>query len=99
MKSRMFEAALLWPQIKKLELVESLPKIVLRTNGYSAAGKRRGRFRVEGMGAGQLFVDEKVGSYIVAMTEKSYLIFNAEDARATRSLYATISERWGEHRS
>ncbi|MCT8136761.1 hypothetical protein H1D32_02715 [Anaerobacillus sp. CMMVII] len=47
-------------EITNIELVEELPEIKMRTNGYSFGGRLKGRFRLEELGNGRLLFTETI---------------------------------------
>jgi hypothetical protein len=80
-----------WPDVKDVGLVPRLPRILARTNGFAAAGVLRGHFRVEGLGAGKLFVDLGSPPFVLVRLREGYVIVNLETAEKTRALYDELA--------
>jgi hypothetical protein len=73
-------------QIQGVSLVDELPAIVRRINGFAAGGKLRGDFNLAGIGASRVFVDRDVPPFVVVKTTNGVLIVNESSADATRRL-------------
>jgi hypothetical protein len=80
-------------EIQSVELVETLPRIQSRTNGFAAGGLLRGNFRLEGWGSGRLFINRHSPPYVVARMRETFVVVNFADPAATRDLYERLSSR------
>ncbi len=76
--------------IQSVELVDTLPRIQARTNGYSAGGILRGNFRLEQWGSGKLFINRTALPYVVVRTRDSFVVVNFAEPARTRDLYDTL---------
>ena len=74
-------------EITQLELVDELPKILLRTNGYSTAARAKGKFRLEDLGSGLLFIHRHNPPYIFVKRGDDYLFINSSDSEETMKWY------------
>ncbi len=79
--------------IASVELVEGLPRIQSRTNGFASGGLLRGNFRLEEWGAGKLFINRSSPPYVVVRTADTFVVVNFEDAARTRELYQQLTGR------
>lgn len=80
--------------IQSVELLEELPEVIMRTNGFSLANYLKGRFRLEKpYGGGLLFIQKKSPPYMYVVTEDDYFILNRKQANETRELYATLQSK------
>jgi len=77
----------LWSDATEIRLEPRLPRILARTNGFAAAGVLRGHFRVQGLGAGKLFVDLGIPPFVLVRLREGFVIVNLESAEKTRALY------------
>lgn len=79
--------------IESVELLDELPHVMMRTNGFATEGTMKGRFRLEEpYGGGLLFVRTKDGPpYLYIKTDEDYVILNREEADETKALYDTLS--------
>lgn len=80
-------------EIEKLELLNKLPQIVLRTNGFSMGNVNKGYFNVDSLGRCRLLVNT-LNSPLVAITQKNNLklIFNLPDSIKTIEIYRKIEQ-------
>jgi hypothetical protein len=78
-------------EVAGIALVDALPRVIARTNGFAARGLRRGHFRLEGWGSGRLFINSQSPPYIVVRTADSFVVVNFEDAGRTRELYGQLT--------
>lgn len=78
-------------EMKKVELVESLPNIIVRTNGYAAMNVLKGHFKLEQLGKGKLFIRLDRPPYIIIHTDQMYYIINEPDGSKTKELYEKIN--------
>lgn len=77
-------------EIKSVELIESIPAIRMRTNGYALNNVLRGYFTLDQLGNGKLFIQYGKPPYIFIQTDKGFIIINATDAKKTKELYGKI---------
>lgn len=56
--------------ISKVELLETIPVIEMRTNGFSFNGAKKGTFRLAEYGKCKLFVDSDKGPFLVITSHK-----------------------------
>ncbi len=78
--------------ISRVELMPSLPRIRVRTNGYAAGGTLRGWFALDQLGQGKLFVEARQPPYIGIFLKDSFVIVNFGDPVETRRLYDGIRQ-------
>lgn len=79
-----------WSDVTDIRLEPRLPRILARTNGFAAAGLLRGHFRVQGLGAGKLFVDLRTPPFVLVRLREGFVIVNLETAEKTRALYEEL---------
>lgn len=82
-----------WPEIKNLEIKETLPNIQFKINGASLAGKLKGHFRSKDLGNIKVFLDKKVASFIYFDYKGKKIIFNLSSSADTKLAYASIREK------
>ncbi|MBM7097988.1 DUF3784 domain-containing protein [Bacillus sp. H-16] len=83
-----------WPleDIKDIALVEDLPAIRSRTNGYSFMERRRGHFSLEGLGRGRLFVHTGTAPFLYMEKDGDFLFVNSKDPGETEQWFYQIRE-------
>ena len=79
--------------IESVALVDELPRILRRTNGFSSGGLLRGNFTLDRWGRGKLFINRDSPPYLVVRTRDSFVVVNFEDAAGTRELYGQLTAR------
>ena len=80
-------------QIKRIELKDKLPKIELRTNGFSLGNILKGDFRVDSLGACCLFLHLPNPPYLyLELTNGKKIIFNSKTPQYTENVYNSLKE-------
>ena len=77
--------------IDSVTLVDNLPRILRRTNGFSSGGLLRGNFLLEEWGRGKLFINRNSPPYLVVRSRDTFVVVNFEDAARTRELYGQLT--------
>lgn len=73
--------------IVEVSIVDSIPKVLRKTNGIDLVYILKGRFILEDIGKSVLFINENSPPYIVIKTENSTYIINYRDSNKTLELY------------
>lgn len=83
-----------WPleEITSVELVEELPKVQMRTNGYAFNDRLKGRFRLEGLGNGRLFLFLDNQPFIYIEKSEDYLFINSKDIAVTFQWFEDLKQ-------
>jgi hypothetical protein len=81
--------------ITRVELLQSVPPIRVRTNGYYSGGTLRGWFSLDRLGQGKLFVEISHPPFIAIYHSTGFVILNYIDPNETQRLYAAIKELTG----
>ena len=76
--------------INKIELIESIPKIIRRTGGYADGTVRKGNFLLQDWGTCKLFIQSSGGPYIKISTVEWPIIINGSSADNTKKLYQEL---------
>ena len=79
--------------IQSVTLVDELPRILRRTNGFSSRGLLRGNFTLDQWGQGKLFINRNSPPYLVVRGRDTFVVVNFEDATRTRELYGQLMDR------
>ncbi|MGI6299279.1 MAG: DUF3784 domain-containing protein [Saccharofermentanales bacterium] len=74
-------------EIKKLELVDTLPKILRRTSGAAIGDQLTGHFTMEGPGAVMLYLNKARPPFILLETTTQKIYLNIATPEATRALF------------
>lgn len=82
--------------ISSLGLEENLPPILNKSNGYSLGSKKKGHFKMEGIGNVKLFLDTSKPPFIYIETEKWPIIVNCDTKEETEELFQILKFEWEE---
>ena len=85
--------------IESVTLVDNLPRILRRTNGFSSGGLLRGNFLLEEWGRGKLFINRNSPPYLVVRTRDTFVVVNFEAAARTRELYGQLTGLTGREKT
>jgi hypothetical protein len=89
-ESLLYKARLETAEITAATLISELPPVIVRTNGYALGKTLRGNFRLEGLGAGKLFLEADQPPYVMVTTNNSYVVFNFPDRQRTVEAHRRI---------
>ena len=81
-------------EITAIEILDRMPVVEARTNGFSGGGLLRGRFRVRGLGEGKLFVDTGTSPFILMRLRESFVILNLDAPEKTAALFDEMARAW-----
>ena len=87
----LYHEAIPLADIVKVTLLDTLPTIDARTNGFAAGGKLRGHFSLRAFGRASVFADRARPPFIMIRTRDRLVIVGTEDAAATRALAAQLA--------
>ncbi|MFV8829799.1 DUF3784 domain-containing protein [Alkalihalobacterium sp. APHAB7] len=84
-----------WPldEITNVELVDTIPNVQVRTNGFSFANRLKGHFRLEGLGGGRLYLYRNHPPFIFVEKGEDYLFINSRDSQETKLWYGKMMEQ------
>ena len=79
--------------IEHVELLNSLPEVLMKTNGFSSEKSRKGKFKLEEpYGIGRLFVIGNKGPYLYIRVNGDYVILNRAAEKETIELYEKLKD-------
>ncbi|BDG39941.1 hypothetical protein [Saccharococcus caldoxylosilyticus] len=78
--------------IEDVRLLERLPEVIVKTNGFAAMGRLKGEFVLEKpYGSGKLFIVERSSPYVyVKHKNGAYMIVNFHTPDETKALFDTL---------
>jgi hypothetical protein len=77
-----------------ISLLPTLPRVLLKTNGFGGGASLRGHFRVEGLGEGRLYVEEGFAPYVLVRLRAGFVVVNFREPEKTRALYEDLARAW-----
>ncbi|MDV2581377.1 DUF3784 domain-containing protein [Alkalibacillus haloalkaliphilus] len=81
-----------WPttDIEEVELLDEMPPILVRTNGFALQNLSKGHFRVEDYGSARLFLREDHRPVLYVATEDDQLFINHPDESQVQQWYEAL---------
>ena len=90
----MYGLELRFNEIEKIEVIQQIPKILKRTNGFSFLNTKKGVFELEDLGTSRLLVHSNSSPYLLISKRKGeHIILNSNNRNETLELYNLISSR------
>jgi hypothetical protein len=83
----------LYEDIEKIELMDDLPQVTLRQNGFGLATMAKGVFRVKGYGSSLLFIKKDSSPYLYIELKNQKIFINSDDSNQTRGWYKELSQK------
>jgi hypothetical protein len=80
--------------IKEIELLDSIPKITMRTNGIGLKKVQKGNFKLEGISKGILFLEDDNGPYIQITTNVYTVFINYKDDAKTLEVFDKLDKEY-----
>jgi hypothetical protein len=80
--------------ITAISLEPRLPPVRRKTNGFDGAGTLRGRFQVESLGEGRLYVEQGMAPYVLVRLRQGFVVVNFREPERTTALYEELARQW-----
>lgn len=80
--------------ISSLELKDTVPEIITRTNGSAIGTMDKGYFKLNDIGDAKLFIDKSKPPFIYIKTDSKTIILNCKDSKQTEELYSKLDDAW-----
>lgn len=87
----MYGLTINYSDIQKLDTLQTLPKIQMRTNGYAFGRTLKGNFSLQNQENAKLFITKRVPPYILMRTENYNIYLNFKESNKTIDLYKTLT--------
>ena len=89
----MYGKEMMISEIKKVELADSIPRIIIRTNGFSLGPVHKGNYRLEEFGKCRLYINSVKGKYLIITDIEGFrTILRYKNDQESLSIYERISE-------
>lgn len=79
--------------VSSVELKDTLPTILERTNGAAISEVKKGDFKLEELGLCRLYLTSEEGPYLYIKVNDFYVIINYEDRTRTEALYTELTAK------
>src|SRR4051794_6898264 len=80
-------------EITRVELMDKLPEVTVRTNGVGLPTLSKGHFKVKGYGSSLLFIQKGSSPYIYIELKDKKIFINDKDPKQTRIWYEQLEEK------
>lgn len=81
-------------KINSLELKDTMPEVLAKTNGSALGTMLKGYFKLEGIDKAKLFVDTSKPPFIFVKTNSMTIILNCEESEKTKALHEKLETEW-----
>ena len=92
--SGMYGDTMSWEEMSGIQLVEELPEIAVRTNGFSIGSKSKGNFKFKNGDKAKLFVDKSVPAFITFTWNGELYYLNKPSVEETEKLFEEMKGVW-----
>ncbi|QED46696.1 DUF3784 domain-containing protein [Cytobacillus dafuensis] len=79
--------------IKKVELMETMPQVKAKTNGVGLPTLSKGHFKVKDYGSSLLFIQKEASPYIYIELEDRKIFINDKNSNKTREWFQQLKEK------
>jgi len=80
-------------EIEAISLIDTIPSIQLRTNGFSFASSKKGYFQLDSFGKCALFLQVNTGPYLLILKKNGeWIILNFQRKAETKNEYIKLNE-------
>lgn len=76
--------------IIEVVLLDSIPRVLRKNNGFDFGNILKGNFSLENIGKGRLYINNGKSPYVYLKLEKGYVIINFKNSEKTQELYNEI---------
>jgi hypothetical protein len=90
----MYPDEIQYSEISKIELVDALPVITYRSNGFALGGSRKGYFKTENGKVVKLYINGARQKYILIETISGMRHYYSDAKEDNKVLFERIRERW-----
>lgn len=89
----MYGGIYLFDEVETVELKDTMPEILVRTNGAAIGEVKKGNFKLEELGLCRLYLSSETGPYVYIMVNDFYVIINYPNKDKTQQLYEDLLEK------
>lgn len=81
-------------EIKEISLVNTIPDVKRKTNGFNFGNILKGNFELNEIGIVKLYIYRGAAPYIYIKYGNTYVILNFKDSSKTQDLYSEMKKQW-----
>jgi hypothetical protein len=79
--------------IKRVELMEEMPEVTWKQDGYGLSTMAKGKFTVEGYGSSLLFIQKGSSPYLYIELKNKKIFINGHNSKETRAWYDQLVQK------
>jgi hypothetical protein len=83
-------------EVKKVELLDEMPEVTFKQDGFGMATVAKGRFKVKDYGSSLLFIRKEASPCIYIETGKKKIFISGENPQQTMDWYEDIKTKMGD---
>jgi hypothetical protein len=82
-----------YTEIRHVELLQEMPEVTWKENGFGLATLAKGHFKVSGYGSSLLFIHKDSQPYLYIETDKEKIFINSKSLNETNEWYEILSSK------
>ncbi len=82
-----------YSEVQKVELLDQMPEVTWKQNGFGLATLAKGQFKVKNYGSSLLFIHKDSPPYLYIEADGEKIFINSEDPQQTKEWYELLLER------
>lgn len=82
-----------YAEIRHVELLEEMPEVTWKQNGFGLATMAKGQFKVQNYGSSLLFIHKDARPYLFIETDNDKIFINSKSPDETEKWYDILSEK------
>jgi preprotein translocase subunit YajC len=80
--------------IRDIKLLQDIPEIKWKTNGFNFGNIRKGNFTLQDLGNGKVYMQSQNPPFIFIKTDESFILINYTDAAETNKVFNSLHSKW-----
>ncbi|MEH7884187.1 DUF3784 domain-containing protein [Bacillus sp. JJ1609] len=81
-----------YDEIQSVELLDEMPEVIYKQDGFGLATMAKGQFKVKGYGSSLLFIHKGSSPYLYIELEEKKVFINSNNPEQTKKWYALLEE-------
>lgn len=81
-------------KVSSLDMKDTIPEVLARTNGSALGSMLKGNFKLEYLGQAKLFIDQSESPFIFIYTDGTTIIINCGQGEETKVFYEKLKTEW-----
>ncbi|CAG9621737.1 DUF3784 domain-containing protein [Sutcliffiella rhizosphaerae] len=82
-----------YEELTAITLLDSMPEVTFRTNGYGLQDISKGHFALKEYGSSLLFIHKGISPYLLIQTEEDTILINSKNAEITEGWYNHLEKQ------